>query len=101
MSRVRKGEAVVLDIRPEEEYLAGHLPGAVSMPLGALRKRLSELSKKREIVAYCRGPYCIFAIDAVKILRARGFKAWRMADGMAEWRAQGLPVEAGNKKVTT
>jgi rhodanese-related sulfurtransferase/DNA-binding MarR family transcriptional regulator len=94
LSRVRRGEVVVLDIRPEEEYAAGHIPGAVSMPLGELKKRVTELAKKREIVAYCRGPYCVFAIEAVKFLRARGFKAARMEGGIPDWRARGLPVEA-------
>jgi len=100
LGRVRRGEVVVLDIRPAEEYAAGHIPGAVSIPLGELKKRVIELGKKREIVAYCRGPYCVFAIEAVKFLRARGFKAVRMEGGIPDWRAQGLPVEAEPEEAT-
>lgn len=91
--RVRSGEVVVLDVRPLEEFQAGHIPGAVSIPIGELRRRLATLPKRREIVAYCRGPYCVFAVDAVKLLKARGFKAVRMEDGVAEWRARGFPIE--------
>jgi rhodanese-related sulfurtransferase/DNA-binding transcriptional ArsR family regulator len=94
MERVRRGEVTVLDVRPAEEYLAGHIPGAVSMPVSTLKRRLAELPKRREIVAYCRGPYCVYALDAVRLLRARGFKAVRMEAGVPEWRALGLPVES-------
>ena len=90
---VRKGRVTVLDVRPAEEYRAGHIPDAVSIPIADLKRRLAELPKRREIVAYCRGPYCVYAIDAVKLLRARGFKAVRMEAGVPEWRARGLPVE--------
>lgn len=93
IDRVRKGEVTVLDVRPLEEFRAGHIPGAVSVPLADLKRRLSELPKRRAIVAYCRGPYCVFAVDAVKLLRARGFKALRMEDGVPEWRTRGFPVE--------
>jgi rhodanese-related sulfurtransferase len=92
--RVRKGEVTVLDVRPPEEYAAGHIPGALSVPLPALAKRLSDLPKRREVVAYCRGPYCVLAVEAVKLLRARGFKAVRLEDGVLEWAALGLKLEA-------
>jgi len=93
IERVRSGEVTVLDVRPVEEFHAGHIPGAVSVPLLDLKRRLDSLPKFREVVAYCRGPYCVFAIDAVEILRANGFKAVRMEEGVPEWRARGLPVE--------
>lgn len=92
--RVRQGEVTVLDVRPPEEYEAGHLPGALSVPLPELAKRLSELPRRREVVAYCRGPYCVLAVEAVKLLRARGFKAVRLEDGVLDWAALGLKVEA-------
>jgi len=92
--RVRKGEVTVLDVRPPEEYEAGHIPGALSVPLPELAKRLSDLPKRREVVAYCRGPYCVLAVEAVKLLRARGFKAVRLEDGVLDWAALGLKVEA-------
>jgi rhodanese-related sulfurtransferase len=92
-ARVRRGEVVLLDVRPAEEYAAGHLPGAVSIPHDELKRRLGELPKNRQVVAYCRGPYCVFAGQAVKLLRARGFEAARIEDGVADWRARGLPVE--------
>lgn len=95
LERARAGEIVVLDVRPAEEYLAGHIPCAVSVPLEALEERLGALAKDREIVAYCRGPYCVLAPSAVTILRARGYRAVAMDDGVAEWRARGLPVTAG------
>jgi rhodanese-related sulfurtransferase len=91
--RVRRGEVTVLDVRPLEEFRAGHIPGAVSIPVAELKRRLSELPKRRAIVAYCRGPYCVFAVDAVKLLRARGFEAFRMEDGVSEWRVRGFPIE--------
>jgi rhodanese-related sulfurtransferase/DNA-binding transcriptional ArsR family regulator len=91
--RVRQGEVTVLDVRPAEEYRAGHIPDAVSIPLAELKRRLAELPKRREVIAYCRGPYCVYAIEAVKLLRARGFKAVRMEDGVAEWRARGFRIE--------
>lgn len=92
--RIRKGEVTLLDVRPPEEYEAGHLPGAVSVPLPELAKRLSDLPKRREVVAYCRGPYCVLAVEAVKLLRARGFKAVRLGDGILDWAARGLEVKA-------
>jgi len=99
LTRVRRGEAIILDVRPVEEYAAGHIPGAVSMPLGDLKRRLRELPKRSEIVAYCRGPYCVFAIEAVKLLRARGFQARRLEDGIPDWRRRGFPVETSPAEV--
>jgi rhodanese-related sulfurtransferase len=85
-------ELVVLDVRPAAEHAAGHLPGAVSIPVGELRRRLAELPGDREIVAYCRGPYCAFAHEAVAVLREAGFSARRLNDGLPEWQAAGLAV---------
>ena len=85
-------DLVVLDVRPAAEHAAGHLPGAVSIPVGELRRRLAELPRDREIVAYCRGPYCAFAHEAVALLRQEGFSARRLEDGLPEWQAAGLAV---------
>lgn len=93
LGRVRKGLVTVLDVRPSEEYQAGHLPGAVNIPLAEIEGRLGKLPKNKEIVAYCRGPYCVLAFEAVKLLRERGFKARRLQAGLPEWRTAGLPVE--------
>lgn len=93
MARLAAGDVLVLDVRPEAEYRAGHLPGALSVPLPQLRERLPELSRDREIVAYCRGPYCLLAAEAVHELRAHGLQASRLEDGLPEWRAAGLPIE--------
>ena len=93
LGRARKGLVTVLDVRPCEEYQAGHLPGAVNIPLSELEGRLSKLPKSREVVAYCRGPYCVLAFEAVKLLRKRGFKARRLEAGLPEWRTKGFPVE--------
>jgi len=95
LSRVRKGDVILLDVRPEEEYRAAHIPGAVSVPLKHLNARLSTLPRGKEIVAYCRGPYCVLALEAVRLLRAKQFRAARLEDGIPEWRAQGLPIAAG------
>lgn len=92
IERARKGLVTVLDVRPPEEFAAGHVPGAVNIPIQQLEKRLAELPKRREVVAYCRGPYCLMSYDAVLLLRKRGLKARRMEDGLPEWRAAGLPV---------
>jgi rhodanese-related sulfurtransferase len=89
LRRVRKGEVTVLDVRPAEEYRAGHVPGAISIPLGELEARLKELPKSREVVAYCRGPYCVMAADAVDLLRKKGYRAHRMEQGVLDWRARG------------
>ena len=96
LKRVRAGEVTVIDVRPAEEYRAGHIVGALSMPLKELEKHLGGLPKGREIVAYCRGPYCVLAPEAVKRLRARGYRAVALGDGVAEWRAHGLPLTAGD-----
>ena len=94
LRRVRRGEVTVLDVRPAEEYRAGHIPGALSIPVGELKARSKELPADREIVAYCRGPYCVMAVDAVELLRKKGFSAHRMEQGVADWRARGWRVEA-------
>jgi len=96
LERAKKGLVTVLDVRPPEEYAAGHLPGAVNIPLGELQRQLDRLSKDQEIVAYCRGPYCVLAYEAVAQLRAKGFTARRLENGYPEWKAGGLPVENGN-----
>ena len=93
MARVREGAVTVLDVRPEEEYQAGHLQGAISVPLEDLECRLAELPQQREVVAYCRGPYCVMSLDAVVLLRNNGFKATHMEEGVPDWHARGLPVE--------
>jgi len=93
LRRVKRGEVTVLDVRPSEEYRAGHIPGAVSIPLGELKARFKELPKRREVVAYCRGPYCVFAVEAVELLRKNGFKAHRMQEGVLDWRSRGWRVE--------
>jgi rhodanese-related sulfurtransferase/predicted transcriptional regulator len=97
LERVRRAEVTVLDVRPLEEYRAGHIPGAVSIPLKELEAHLSMLPRRREIVAYCRGPYCVLAVEAVKLLRTKGFRAVRMEHGVPEWRAEGLPVAVGEE----
>jgi rhodanese-related sulfurtransferase/DNA-binding transcriptional ArsR family regulator len=91
--RLKDGLVTVLDVRPEDEFAAGHLPQAVNIPLRELSRRLREISTRREIVAYCRGPYCVLAFEAVALLRERGFKVRRLEDGYPEWKAAGLPVE--------
>ncbi len=93
MERLKAGIVTVLDVRPEDEFALGHLPGAINLPLSELEKRLADLDPDREIVAYCRGPYCVLSYEAVAMLRARGFKVRRLEDGLPEWRAAGLPVE--------
>lgn len=93
IERAKKGLVTVLDVRPSEEYAAGHLPGAINVPVEQLEGRLAKLPKRKEIIAYCRGPYCLMSFDAVAKLRRRGLKARRLKDGFPEWRAAGLPVE--------
>src|SRR6185437_16214591 len=93
--RLKDGLVTVLDVRPEDEFAAGHLPNAVNIPLRDLAQRLREIPKSREIVAYCRGPYCVLAFEAVALLRSRGFKIRRLEDGYPEWKAAGLPVARG------
>lgn len=92
LERVRAGLVTVLDVRPPEEYAAGHLPGAVNIPLEALERHLDELAADQEVVAYCRGPHCILAFEAVARLRKRGFRARRLDGGFPEWRLEGMPV---------
>ena len=97
LKRIRDGSATALDVRPADEYRNGHLPGALNIPLGDLESRLAELDPEREIVAYCRGPWCVLSFEAVAALRKRGFTARRFEDGLPEWRAAGLPVETDTK----
>lgn len=97
LAKVRDGVVTVLDVRPAEEFRAGHLPGALSIPLKELERRLSELPHDREIVAYCRGPYCVLAVEAVEMLRSRGFTAFRLEDGVQDWQARGFPVAVGEE----
>jgi rhodanese-related sulfurtransferase/biotin operon repressor len=92
LERARKGLVTVLDVRPREEFAAGHVPGAVNIPIHELEKRLAELPKRKEVVAYCRGPYCLMSYDAVQLLRRKGLKARRLKDGLPEWRTAGLPT---------
>jgi rhodanese-related sulfurtransferase/DNA-binding HxlR family transcriptional regulator len=91
--RMRKRAVTLIDVRPPEEFAAGHIPSAVNIPLRNLAQRLSELPRGKEIIAYCRGPYCVLSYEAAAELRKRGFKARRLAEGYPEWRAAGLPVE--------
>lgn len=93
LERARKGLVTVIDVRPPEEYAAGHLPGAVNIPLSELEAHLEELDPSQEVVAYCRGPHCVLAFDAVARLREKGLKARRLEDGYPEWKLKGLPVE--------
>jgi rhodanese-related sulfurtransferase len=95
LARARRRDVVVVDVRPPEEYAAGHIAGALSVPLAELERRLADLPPNKPIVAYCRGPYCVLAAEAVRTLRRRGRTAVRLADGFPEWRDAGLPVEAG------
>lgn len=93
LAQARRGEITVIDVRPESEFAAGHLPYATSMPLETLKRKLAELPRDKPVVAYCRGPFCLMAKDAVDLLQGEGFKASRWDDGVAEWRALGLPLE--------
>lgn len=95
LKRARSKQVVILDTRPASEYVAGHIAGAISVPVDDLHRRLQELSKSKEYVAYCRGPYCVYADRAVELLRANGRRARRLLDGFPEWRAAGLPVTHG------
>jgi rhodanese-related sulfurtransferase/biotin operon repressor len=98
LERARKGLVTVLDVRPREEFAQGHVPGAVNIPVHELEKRLAELPKRREVVAYCRGPYCLMSYDAVVLLRKKGLKARRLQDGLPEWRLAGLPVQRDQQR---
>ena len=93
--RMKKGLVTVIDVRPEDEFALGHVPGARNIPLGDLKRYLSKLDRKTEIVAYCRGPYCVMSFEAVAQLRKLGFRARRLEDGLPEWKAAGLPVQTG------
>jgi rhodanese-related sulfurtransferase/DNA-binding MarR family transcriptional regulator len=95
-ARLKRGEVLVLDVRPTAEYEAGHIRGARSLPIAELRRHLRALPKDTDVVAYCRGPYCVYADDAVRELNRRGFRARRLIDGFPEWKRAGLPVSAGN-----
>ena len=95
LQRSRAGMVTILDVRPEDEFALGHLPGAVNIQLRELEARLAEFDPAQEIVAYCRGPYCVLSYEAVAALRTRGFKVRRLEDGLPEWRAAGLPVVTG------
>ena len=90
--RMKDGLVTVLDVRPADEFALGHVPGAVNIPVGELKRRLAELPSGKEVVAYCRGPYCVMAFEAVALLREHGLKGRRLEDGMPEWRAANLPV---------
>ena len=97
VARAGRGDVIILDVRPEEEFAAGHIPAALSVPLDRLDAALARLPAAAQIVAYCRGPYCVLAVQAVEQLRARGFPARRLAGGMPEWRLAGLPVAVGQE----
>ena len=95
LDRLRTGEVTVLDVRPPDEYAAGHIPGAISMPFDEIERRIAELPSDGEIVAYCRGPYCVYAVRAVEVLQRLGFRARRLEDGVPDWTSRGLPVAVG------
>jgi rhodanese-related sulfurtransferase/DNA-binding transcriptional ArsR family regulator len=97
LKRARSKDVVILDTRPASEYVAGHIPGAISVPVDHLQRRLGQLTKGKEYVAYCRGPYCVYADRAVELLRANGRRARRLLDGFPEWRAAGHPVASGHE----
>jgi rhodanese-related sulfurtransferase len=96
--RMRDGDVTVIDVRPEEEYQAGHIPGALAIPVAQIKRRLAEIPKKRDVVAYCRGPYCVFSVEAVGILRKHGYRARRTNEGFPDWRASGLPIASGSDR---
>lgn len=93
LKRVKKGDVTVVDVRPFEEYTAGHVPLAINIPLNELEQNFSTLPKSKEVIAYCRGPYCVLAFEAIAQLRSKGFKARRMEDGFPEWKLSSLPIE--------
>jgi len=99
LQRIQSGEVTVLDVRPTQEYQAGHIPGSISIPLQDLKQRINELPHDQEIVAYCRGPYCVLAVKAVELLRKNGFNAERLEDGVSDWRAQGFQLEYADAMV--
>lgn len=93
LDRARRGLVTVLDVRPPEEFASGHVPGALNIPVEQLARKLRDLPKGKEVIAYCRGPFCLMSFEAVQLLRKKGIKARRLQDGMPEWRSAGLPVE--------
>ncbi|MDE2069228.1 MAG: ArsR family transcriptional regulator [Bradyrhizobium sp.] len=97
-ARLRQRSVIVLDVRPADEYASGHVPGAISMPVSELKRRLKEIPKGQEIVACCRGPYCVYSYDAIEVLRPKGFNIRRLQGGYLEWMAAGLPVERADGK---
>jgi rhodanese-related sulfurtransferase/DNA-binding transcriptional ArsR family regulator len=96
LKRLRARDVVVLDVRPEDEYAAGHIPGALSIPVGEIERRIAEIPTGKEVVAYCRGPYCVYALQAVEALRARGYRARRLEEGLPDWKARGFQVHTTN-----
>ncbi len=100
LRRLEERSVVVMDVRPEVEYRAGHIPGARSFPLSELEARLREIPMDQEVIAYCRGPYCVFSDEAVALLRAKGYRARRLEQGLPDWRALGLPIEGGVGEAT-
>ena len=100
LDRARRGLVTVLDVRPPEEFASGHVPGAVNIPVDELERRIRELPRRKEVIAYCRGPFCLMSFDAVQLLRKRGIKARRLQDGMPEWRTAGLPVHTAAAKAS-
>ncbi len=100
LQRVRSGDVVLLDVRPREEFASAHLPHALSVPIDELARRLDEMPKTTELVAYCRGPYCVYAAEAVRLLRRRGFRASRLEDGVREWQARRLPLVTSMEHVS-
>lgn len=95
LARAKREEVIVIDVRPRDEYESAHLPYAISLPLSELKAKLKQLPKSKEIVAYCRGPYCLMAVEAVQLLKRRGFKAIRLDDGVREWKSAGFPIQRG------
>jgi rhodanese-related sulfurtransferase len=95
---MREDRITVIDVRPRAEFEAGHIPGAISMPVVELKRRVGELPRRKEVIAYCRGPYCVYSLEAVTLLRKRGLRARRVREGLGEWRARGLPVAHGHRE---
>jgi rhodanese-related sulfurtransferase len=96
--RLQEGGVTLIDVRPPDEFAAGHIPGALSVPVAELARRIRELPKRKEVVAYCRGPYCVYAVEALELLRERGYRARRLVEGMPAWRARGYPVVRGERR---
>ena len=100
LARIKQGLVTIIDVRPATEYNTGHVPGAINMPLDKLEEQLGDINSDKEIVAYCRGPHCVLAFDAVEKLRQQGFKANRLEDGFPEWKTAGLPIEKNTKETS-